>query len=591
MLFSRLRRRHDENGAVAVLAVSGLVVAMIAASLAIDLGTLSQTARQDQKIADLAALDGVRALPADPTAAVIASATRNALTCPDTNPADGCGMTVQWSDSITGIFTSSALTLPLASAVRVSVTQKHSNDFPLVGGGKTVTRTATATQGNGSGCYTPPDICVRTDSTPIGTVKVGSTLASVTSEGTILDKLLTQTVGGTYTLNAVGWQGLSSGSVSFSRLRTALGMSTGTTDSVLDANLTYRQLLDATVSALNAQGGSSVTVATYLATIATQVSTVAGATMTLRKFFDITGNVGSGKDVADATMNVKDIVVGGMTLADSDHFASLHLTAADIPGLPGNYVDVKFGLIEAPQVKSGPPKASGVYRTIAHTGQIRLQVTVNLSVSVLGLGILDVNVPYYLEIGAADAKLDTLTCPSGSSTPTDVSILGTTDAGKTVVGVVADVDLRNPAATPVPTLSHIVNVLGITLDANSIGAVTITLAGNSGTLLHFSPPYTATSASQHINATTFNLPSLTSSNTTTVGGGLLNGLVTTTVLNAISVLLPGLTTSLLNPMMKGLGVSYAGADIWAPPPQNCSPTSFNVDPPPAAVVSVPSLVG
>ncbi|MCA1705017.1 MAG: hypothetical protein LC808_17850, partial [Actinobacteria bacterium] len=417
-----------------------------------------------------------------------------------------------------------------------------------------------------------------------------STLASVTSENTILDKLLTQTVGGTYTLDAIGWQGIAAGTVSFKRLRTALGMSSGTADSVLDANITYRQLLDATVNALNADGSpTSLTAATKLATIAAQVTAAAGATMTLRKFFDITGNVGSGKDVADAAMNVKDIVVGGLTLADTDHFASLHLTAADIPGLPGNYVDVKFGLIEAPQVKSGPAKDGSGYRTIAHTGQVRLQVTVNLSVSVVGIGVLDVNVPYYLELGEADAKLDTLTCPAGATTPTDVSILGTTDLGRTVVGTVADASLKDPAATPVPVLSHIVNTLGITLDATSIGAVTITLPGNPGALLHFSPPYTATSASKSIAATAFSLPSLTAGNTTVAGAGLLGSVVSTTVLSAISALVPGLTTTLLNPLMHGLGVSYAGAEIWAPPPQNCQPTSFNVDPGGDVIVTIPSL--
>jgi len=588
-------RRRDERGAILIIAAVGMVVAMIAAGLAVDLGRIASDARTDQKVADLAALDAVRALsagvidqsqPGSVTQAAKDAAVRNGFT--DT-------VDVDWADPVTGLFTNNPLLLAtpgLVQSVRVTTTSPHTNAFPFLGGRTSVTRKAVATNGNGSGC-TLPELCVRTDGTPIGTAKVGSTLASVTTENIILNKLLTQTVGGSYSLDAAGWQGLAAGQVSFKRLRTALGYSTGTTDSVLDANFTYRQILNATIAALNADGSpTNVNAATKLASIASQVGAAAGATMTLREFFDITGNVGSGKDVADASMNVKDIVVGGMTLADTDHFAALHLTAADIPGLPGNYVDVKFGLIEAPQVKSGPPRDSSGYRTIAHTGQIRLQVTVNLTVSVVGIGLLDVNVPYYIEIGAADAKLDTLTCTVGVAVPTAVSILGTTNVGKVVVGTVADAVLSNPATMPVPALTRIVNALGITLDANSIGGVTVTLAGNPGDLKSFAPPYTATTpASQHIAAGgAFSLPSLTAANTTTAGGGALNGLVSTTVLSAVGLVVSPLTTTLLNPMFKGLGLSYAGADIWAPPPQSCNPTSFNTDPGGNVFLTVPSLV-
>src|SRR5437763_4229860 len=245
------------------------------------------------------------------------------------------------------------------------------------------------------------------DGNPIGTVRVGSSAASLSSsDSVILNKLLTNTVGGSYSTTAVGWQGLAAGNVKFSRLRTALGYSAGSTDTVLDANLKYRQLLDATVNALNADGSpSSITAATALATIASQVSAAAGVNMQLRKLLDISGNVGGGADVADATLNVKDIVVGGLALADTDHFATFNLTAADIPGLPGTGVTVKFGLIEAPRQKSGAPgkDGSGVYRTSAHTAQIRLEVLVTLPVTLVGLGLINLTVPYYLAGAEASA--------------------------------------------------------------------------------------------------------------------------------------------------------------------------------------------
>ena len=62
-MWKRLRRQADERGAILVVAVAGVVLATIAAALAVDLGRQAAEKRTDQKVADLAALDGARALP------------------------------------------------------------------------------------------------------------------------------------------------------------------------------------------------------------------------------------------------------------------------------------------------------------------------------------------------------------------------------------------------------------------------------------------------------------------------------------------------------------------------------------------------
>ena len=568
-----IKKDRDERGSTLPLAAASMVVAMIAASLSADLGSVAQLAREMQKVADLAALDGVRSLPSDPTAAAEASAARNGFD--ETVP--GSRLTVQWSDSLTGIFTSSPALLPLATVVKVTARMPHTNAFPFVPSVDKVSRSGSAGMGNGDGCSLP-DICVPTDGTPLGTVRVGSTLVSAnSSDATLLNRLLTQTVGGSYSLSAVGWQGLAAGNVRLSRLRTALGYSAGTVDGFLDATVKLGPLLNATIDALNADGSaSSIAAATFLGQIASQVTTTAGANFQVRELFSVVGNLGSGKDVADATINVKDIVVGGMVLADTDHFATMDLTAADIPGLPGTGVTVRFGLIEAPQMKSGPPKLGSTYRTVARTAQVRLQVIQRLNVSVLGIGVLAVSVPYYLEAGVAEAGLDTLDCTASTGTPARVDILGLTEVGKTVLGAVTDSALSNPAAAPVPTTATLVNVLGITVTTNSTSAVTVTLPGNAGTLLSFDPPYTADRPSQQVSGTQLSLSSVASSNLV-VTGTLLDSLVKTTVANAINAVLPNLTTTLLTPLYRSLGLSFAGADVWAPPPQTCQPTSFNTD--------------
>ncbi len=342
---------------------------------------------------------------------------------------------------------------------------------------------------------------------------MGYTLASATSsDATLLNKLLGQTVGGSYGLTAVGWQGLAAGNVTLGCLHTALGYSAGTVDTFLDANLKFRTLLDATIDALNADGSpSSLVAATYLGQIAAQVATTAGADIQVWKLFSVVGDVGSGKDVADAAINVKDIVVGGMVLADSDHFATMDLTAADIPGLPGTGVTVRFGLVEAPQTKSGPPRLGSTYRAMARTAQLRFQVIQRLDVSVLGVRVLAVSAPYYLEVGSAEARLDTLDCSAGAATPASVDILGVTEAGKTVLGAVTNASLANTTTAPSPTVATLANSLGITVTTNSTTNLTVTIPGNPGTMLRFDLPYVAGGASQSVSGTQLSLSTLSES--------------------------------------------------------------------------------
>jgi hypothetical protein len=52
-----------------------------------------------------------------------------------------------------------------------------------------------------------------------------------------------------------------------------------------------------------------------------------------------------------------------------------------------------------------------------------------------------------------------------------------------------------------------------------------------------------------------------------------------------------LNNLLFTPLTRALGLSLANGDIWAPPPQNCNPVSYNVGPPGVTAPMVPTLVG
>ncbi len=75
-LYQRVAHRRDERGAIMIMAVLGLAVMVISASLSIDIGRIALEKRKDQSVADLAALDAARDRN-NSLALAQASATRN----------------------------------------------------------------------------------------------------------------------------------------------------------------------------------------------------------------------------------------------------------------------------------------------------------------------------------------------------------------------------------------------------------------------------------------------------------------------------------------------------------------------------------
>ena len=586
MLLARARRR-EERGAILILSVVGMVLAMIASGLAIDIGRIAQAAREDQKVADLAALDAARVAPADYAVAAAASAARNGFPT-------GTGYSVT---AVEGVKTNGqCVETPGAGSVCVTVTSPHTNAFPFIAGRDSVTRTAMA----GAGAA-------------IGTVKVGSSLASASGtippmEVLMLNKVFSALTGGSYDINAVGWRGLADSTVTFSALTQALGgvtgnsaFTVGSTNEILNSTFTMNQLLTATSNVLNNNGNSSV--ATDVTGIKNGINTTAtylSVPLKLYDFFDFGSVVvGNKQDVATMTLNVLELIRGGAILADGDHFASFNLSAADVIGgaIPGGFTNAKvsMGLIEAPQYAYGAAgkDGTGTYYTGAHTSQIRVKVDVTIRVplsqpiTVLGVTVLaagtlvDASFSYFLDAGEAHAYLDAIRCGT-SSTPTGVDIWGVTDVGKSQFGLVTDTDLRTAATTPVPAPNQTVLSIAGLVNVKATGLVTTNIPGNSGIMRTFLPPYTDTSPSQTVPGTMLSLPSLANTslttealvlnlNTGTLITDLVSGINSTGLTFNSSA--PGVATTILKPLYDSIGLSFGTADLWAPPVQTCSALS------------------
>jgi uncharacterized membrane protein len=584
---------------------------MVSASLAVDLGVLAADKRTNQKIADLAALDASRDLagvsahclapPAasGPSCPAVISATRNfsGKDAPVTVSAE------RVSPNAAGVYVAD----PNGTSVRVTVSSPRKPYFPFV---RSDSRTVTATAIAGAGAA-------------IGTVRVGSSILSASgtvsaAQVPILDRLISSLIGPglSYEGDVVGWQGLASGSVTVDALASALGTTTGraafsagSPNDVFNATFTMKELLTAMADVLNNNGNSAV--ATEVLGIKNGINTTASyinLPLKLYDFFDFGGVVvGNKQDVANATLNVYDLIMGSAILANGDNFASFNLAAGDLVGtvIPGGFsgVKVSMSLIEAPKQATGAPgkDALGVYYTKAHTSQLRVKLEVGLNVpldnaiSIVGIGTItniNLTVPYDMHLGRGHAYLEKVNC-GASSEPTGVVIKGATDIGTVKLGAVSEADLRAEVANPVAELGVIGSALAGLVQVKLEGSGSTTIAGNPGVDLTFAPPYAEGRPSQPVPGTGVNLPPLTGNATATVLGVLNTGLLNDAIegLNLSGLVFgtttQGLNTSIVQPLLDALGLSFGTADVWAPPEQTCAAVSQL----PAQPTVVPVLKG
>jgi uncharacterized membrane protein len=367
---------------------------------------------------------------------------------------------------------------------------------------------------------------------------------------------------------------------------------------VLQSTFTAAQLFTATADALGNSGDTAdVSVATSVQNIGAQASgTSLSAPLKLYDLFNFGSVVvGNKQDVANVTLNVLELVTGGAILADGNHFASFNLAAGDIVGgiIPGGFTGARLsmGLIEGPQTSfPGPPgrDAANEYFTSAHTSQVRVKLessfTIPLStaITVVGVGTIteiDVTVPYYLDLGRGHAYLERVNC-STSADPTSVEILGATDTGTSELGFVSDTHLADELASPEPTTGVIGSELAGSVQVSITSTTGTTFPANPGTLLTFTPPYSEDSPSQPVPGTPISLPALATTNTTATVLGVLNtGLLNDVITGVNSSGLTfdsdtvGVNTSILKPLYDALGMSFGGADVWAPPVQTCAALS------------------
>jgi tight adherence protein G len=520
----RRMQRKDERGAIIVLAAVGLVMAMIFAGLAVDLGFIAQEARTNQKVADLAALDAVRTLPADPTAAAQASGRRNGLTTV-TAP----NFLVEAGKVTGGAF--SVTPLSSATAVRVTVASLHTNKFPFLSSGQNVKRRGVASIDDRA------------------QFSVGSKLATLNpTDNTALNKVMTAILGTSPAINldVVSYKGLAGGTVSLADL-VAADPTLGSPDSLLTSSVSVKKLAQASLTALNnkAAGGDTAAAAakTPLATFAGNINST--LMVRLGDMLDFEQPADPASAAANAQLNVFDLITGAgeVGMFNGTNAVSIPNFTLGIAGLVS--ATLKLTIIEPPKISAlGPARydtTAASWVTKATTAQVKVELDTHITVGSCGfLGTcVDLTMPLILSAAKATGSLTDVRCPAGSSTQ-QADIL---------------VDTAGSNATANNVLS--VHLLGIPVvpDLDAVSTNVIVAGGTTSPALTFTGPPFPTPI-QSTAATGAGLATATQSQLT-----LLGIIPVGPVLTLLSPTMAAIDNQIFAPVFNALGLSVGGADV------------------------------
>jgi uncharacterized membrane protein len=514
----RRRAQRGERGAILVLSAAGMVIALIASALAIDNGRLAQAAREDQKLADMAALDAVRGLPADYQSLAEASAVRNGF------PLGTAGYGIRAAEGVKVNGTTCQDVVGAGSAC-VTVTSPHSNNFPFVGGRNSMTRAGVASKSG------------------LAQFSVGSYVANLdTNDAAALNKVMTAFLGNSSAINltAVGYQGLAGGTVSLADL-VAADPTLGSPNDLLTSSVSVRKLAQATVTALNNKGdAASLAARTPLATFASTINST--LMVKLSDILAVQQPANPGSAAAQAQFNVLDLISGSgqAAVADGTHFVTVPNLTVSVPGLAS--ASLKVTVIEKPRISAFGPAfydtTTAKWATTAQTAQVAVELNSHITVGNCGfLGTcVDLTMPLTVSAAKATGSLTAVRCP-GTSRQADIRVV-----------------TQGANATASNNLT--LKLVGVDLSPPGLVNTNVAVVGGTTTpdLTFSGPPFPT--AVQSTAATGAGLTTATQSKLTLLGIIPLGP-----VLDLLSPVTAAIDEEILEPVFDAFGLSLGGADV------------------------------
>lgn len=526
------RAARAQRGAVSVMAAVALTMVIGAALLAVDLGSLFNTRRELQTVADTAALSAVNNLAAAQAIALDAAAL-NQFPVPGTQQ-NTLGTVLGHYDVDAREFTPGGSAAEY-NAVQVTVTTQQPYFFML--GSRQVTASAVA---------------MRND---IAALSVGTSLLDIdTEKSVLLNALLGKLLNTSLNLSAIAYQGLVNTSIRLLDLVKVVG-SVGTVEELLKLDLTVGELLELSARALERSSilGLDATVVQTLDLLALR----ADGNLNLKLSDLINVDLAPGNQAAEAKINLMQLVTLAAQVANREHFIDIPVLGINLPGLVK--LDAALTMIESPGIAIGPAgqDASGNWRTSVHTAQWRLKLDLLVGELLGGL----VRLPLYLEIGAGEAWLKDIDCRY----PRDASIVQVGAASSAVRAYVGNVNpdaMTNRSVAATVTPATILNVLGL---VKATARLQVDLPGTSGDL-EFTGPFDGSNTQRIHGLTTAGLGEILLSGMGAVLDVELLGIklgLGEVVEALVTLLAPvfALLDSLIAPVLSLLGIQIGIADV------------------------------
>jgi len=482
------RVRERDSGTISILAVGAIVAVITSATLAVDLGRVAWSSRDQQGATDRAALDALRAITdlwdvqtenwsfgtydAQARAEDLAASSLAANT-----GAEGRATDTRVTEVHLGRWDQAANTFCVWHGSISSSPGNCHDEFPTAVFVQTTSNIDTLFVGSamteGSNQVIKEAIA---EVEHISELKVGSSLATIDSDdAALLNPILGDLAD--VSLGVVAYNGLLNADVGVQALLTQLGISVGSPSAVLDSTtVSMASLFTATASALTNQGdAASLTAATIFTQLAADVD--ASQQVTIGDMLNVTtGHVGS---IGDVSLNAFDLVRGTIVAGDGSNFASISGFEALVPGVASAALDLT--IVEPEQFAIGPARwnpATGDWFTKATTSQLDADMDFTLQpVSYLTYNPLVIDVPLHILGGQAEAAATSAWCLDNGSirggtteTATDAATawIGGPNAGDwaTVTTLSATVPLLGTINIAQVRLRSITAVAGSTFDGH-----------------------------------------------------------------------------------------------------------------------------
>lgn len=542
-----------QRGALGLLGILTLLLAILFTALAVDTGRLMMEQRRLQTVADMAALDAAAQAGhcgngelSSIEALAAASAARN-------NHAGGA-LTVRVGQITVGADGLREFSeTDIASATAVSVVAARTVPASLFAGGTL-------------GGDTTLQAMAVAERDALAGFSAGTMLMSLSDEETtLLNTLLSSILGAPVGLDLISYQGIADTNLSLGELVEA-STSFGSVEELLSADLSMNEMLNLYADAVAASDAANVDVANGLdSLIAANVS-------------DVTANFGeivavtteNPQEAAQADINLMDLISTSALVANGDEAINLPLNVS----LPAGLLNVSSALTvtEAPQIAIGPPgrDEDGNWKTQLKTAQLELasDVQSNIDLNIAGLTGAQVNLDLRLQLGIAQGRgwLKSIQCGMINSYQSQVTIgsqPGTATLALTQAG--------NPsAAAATADVSAILLFVRVPVAEVEIG-LDAPLQNPSSTELVYQVnpleddlPQTQT-ASTATGLALSNLPQNFQTDVTLLGAislPLLDTLIEEALLaQVLTPLISQLSTATLDPLLTLLGIEIGGMDV------------------------------